>query len=428
MKYISYNNDGLQMGTVSSKPNVYQLLYIILMLSMTFPIFRHIPIFNMQYIFWGIGIFLGVYLANSYFKTTAFWWMLLYTLVVFINYIGGDIYFHDYMSVLKEFIFFFIPATMTEYVVNRGNIRFIKLIIIAFLFFLLEATIVSYYADLMYPTIMRLQSNAQAVDENASLLLPLQRLGMSDYLLPHAMPVIIPGLVCAIKSSQRQWKIVFFIGIFVAWLLSYVSGSFTALLFSTLSLLFSLLIKRDSIKNNVKRLLLIGLITIPIISIKPLQLSILQEIQTLFSSDSHTYKKINDIEETIVFGQAEGGVESREIRYEQTWDAFKENVFIGTNNQIGGHSSIPDRLALLGFFGIIPLLLFLYWHIKYILRFIESIKRLYYLVGLFFAMLMMMTKSMSCWTMWFALFTLLPCLLWIESKETQSHNLKRSRL
>ena len=139
-------------------------------------------------------------------------------------------------------------------------------------------------------------------------------------------------------------------------------------------------------------------------------------VKGLFDSETLTYHKLDDLENSLLSNEATGSLEAREEKYQSTIEVIVDNLLIGTDTEkTGGHSSIPDRLALLGLVGFIPYLLFIYLQVKFTLSNIVISKKHYYLLGMAVAIIMMSVKSMSSWPMWFLLLTILPgLLLWVD--------------
>lgn len=389
-----------------------RISYILVMLSMTFQLFTRVPILQRHYLFWGLTIFIAMIYANGFFKTKAFVWMTLYLFVVLLNFMVGDSLF-DSNRVIMEFIAFFIPSTLTYYFFRQKDKVLIKLLVIFFGVFLIESTIVSAYANSIIPEIMRLQSSATAATANAYILEPFVKIGLSNYILPHAIPVIIPGLVYVYGVSKGWMKYFYALVLIAAWGLAYVSCSFTAIMVATISSFLSLMVSRRDSKKSIRRIVITALLVTPVAFSSSIQLSILKSIDSIVPVDNIVSRKIQDLEMSVVFGDAEGGLQQRQEKYDMTIEAIQKNIVIGVDDAIlGDHSSLLDRLGALGLVGMIPYFLFLFCQLKSIARYLGNTQRLYFYIAIGCALIMLLLKNSSYWAMWFLLFSLLPGLLW----------------
>ena len=91
--------------------------------------------------------------------------------------------------------------------------------------------------------------------------------------------------------------------------------------------------------------------------------------------------------------------------------AIFDNPIIGAQEGMGHHSALLDRFASLGLVGFIPLICLLVLQTKYILRKLPSQIHIYYYVGLLAAFMMLISKNITGWGMWFFLFAAMPFLI-----------------
>ena len=399
-----------------------QYLWILVMLSMTFPLFQGLPVFNRPYIFWGISLGLALMMTPKYFNSKSFTLVVIYFLIVWINHIAGDNYFKETKICINELLFLFIPSSMIYFLFKYGDFRCFKILLLVFCVCLIESSVISYIANEFLPGIIRLQ--ASGVEEYSSLLLPFMRKGMSDYNMPHALPVLVPGFVYAIKNTKKMMRYFLLISLIALFFIVFVSSSFTALLFVVISLLLSLIINPDSIKTSSIRLITIMVILLPVLSSETVMLSALETADSIFPEESVAHRKITDIEESILYGDAEGGLENRQKLYDITLSEITGRLIIGTDAGVGGHSALLDRLAVLGLVGMIPLFLFVYNQIKHVRNKIKGPQLLYYYVGIIMAVLMMFSKNMSKWSMWFFLLFLLPGMIYYFAPLENNKKLK----
>ena len=386
-------------------------LWILVMLSLTFTLFNHLPIFQRHYVFLFLGFALMFFYARGLFRTNYFVAVILHLFIIFLNFISGDVYFGSTNMILKETIVLMLPLGMFYCLREYSEKPLFHLMFIIFTVFLIESTVVAVIANNLYPGIMRATASSESLNESYSILLPFQRLGMSDYSMPHALPVLVPGLVYGIRNTDGFYKKMFIALIATALLLVYVSNSTTALILTTIVFVFSLLINPKKSSKNAISLFVLFLIITPVFTNKDVQIGILDRLNAFIPEDANIHRKINDIEDSIIYEDVEGTVENRSIKYVITINEFMRHPILGTNELTGGHSSLLDRFANLGLVGSIPFVLFLIFFTKSVLRCLPQNRRFYYLVGLFSALVMLFLKNAMSWAMWLMTLFLLPGIL-----------------
>ena len=396
-----------------------QYLYVLMVISLTFQISNYLPLLQYHYIFWSIGILFAFLYSFKYLVRPVSFFAYIYLGLVCINCYVGDGYFKTYINCFTEAFSILAPITMLYYVFSRNDRGLFKWIIIAFALFMVESTIVSLVANTLNPGLVRLQSNEETSLANAYILEPFKRLGLTSYSLPHALPILIPAFVCwskKLKDNYRRYSIAITVCIM---LLIYASGSFTALIFGMLVLVFSLMNKGNRRSNNI-RFIIIAILLLPLLINTDVQLSIVRFFQGFFDKDSIFADKVLDIEYSIKYDDTEGSVGGRNDMYMITIEEFFRHPLLGSNNELGGHCALIDRLATLGVVGLVPLLLFLYFQVKYTLYYIRDAYRGYYYLGLIAGLLMMSVKGFAGWEMWLCLLFLLPGILWFTDSKIKA--------
>lgn len=389
--------------------SIKDVFYILLIVSMTFPIVVQIPILGRPWIFASLGVIIGLYsLYKKHFvKCQAFIWLVIYEIIVVVNFLWGDAYFNSPFKVLFEFIYLFLPVTLFRYFSDKIS-SFIILLICFFLFFI-ECTIVSAIAETVFPGIIRLLSNEESINEYQSIVTSFQNLGMSNYLLPHAVPVLIPAIVYNIKKSVWKYRIWFIIALISALVLVYVSNATTAILLSIIMLFSSVLIRSRKGGNS---MLLLLIVLLPILLSPTLQLKIVNGISYVTEENDLLGSKLQEIEESIEYGDGQGDVAKRNDLYEQSINAFLGSALVGTNEKsYGGHSAILDRLATLGIFGVIPFYIYLMLVFRDTKKMMPDSAKQYYYLGIIAVIVLLFMKNMSYWPTWCATFFLLPNML-----------------
>lgn len=360
-----------------------------------------IPITSRTWLLLLIGCFACVFSTPKYFSTRQFVWFLAYAFFVFLNYLSGDAYFNSFPKIVNELGAMVMMPAVTFLIFSKKVDKIARLILIVFSIALLITAIGTVLADIVHPGIVRELAEAlykQQID--ASYLLLYYRWGLSNYLLPHALPIFVPALVYVLKHANNYSKIWRFLALFMlvaSAVIVWLSGSTTALLFFLVFLFVALGTKTSKTKNNTGAIITILVLISPIILSKELQLGILNNLIDITGGSESTYKftsHLSDLQSALLYEDTSGAVEARMGRYDETISRLFENILLGTNNEIGGHSATLDRLATLGLFGVIPLLGFLINHVNYVISNISREEKLIYIECVVAAIAMMSVKNM----------------------------------
>ena len=97
--------------------------------------------------------------------------------------------------------------------------------------------------------------------------------------------------------------------------------------------------------------------------------------------------------------------------YNQSLSLGVTSLLIGTNGDIGGHSTIIDHFATLGIIGFIPFIILLCLIIKQEWNFLPKESSHFFVFGVLMSILMLLLKSMSNPEMWLYSLTLLPLII-----------------
>ena len=162
-------------------------------------------------------------------------------------------------------------------------------------------------------------------------------------------------------------------------------------------------------------MLLLFVIVMPLVLNQTVQVKVLESLSSLTQNNSLFETKRIDIEESIMYGEVQGGVAVRQSLYAASFEAFFENPIMGVNDKkYGGHSALLDRLAMLGLLGFLPLSLLFYRIYKFTLKCLPKESRVYYKMGFLVGIIMLSAKNMFGWAMFFFMFFLLPMLIILQ--------------
>jgi len=364
------------------------------------------------------GCLLLLFITKNRLRDVSIIWFVVYAVVLVLNFLAGDSYFDSIGDVIQEIAILFFTSTLSYYVFAGKYVRFAKVLIYLILAIITYYSVSSFILEQEFPGIIRNTVYMTNLGELDDLRIYYMS-GLATYQLPHALPILIPPLVMVIRQrSNPTWER--FLGgivLIAVFIITFISYAATALFLSILMLLLALIVRQGSIKDNIARLAVVGIIFLPII-ISPS--FILRPLSDLFSTaeDASYIDKLIDIQKLADSGTATGSVAARESRYDITFDEIIEHPILGTNEQTGDHSAIFDRWASLGLVGWIPYIVFIALQFKAIKKRISKEARPYYVLGVFAALFMLFTKNMSNWETWFMVFTILPLMTWLQSQKT----------
>lgn len=400
-------------------------LYIITVFFLTFNAVKYWPILGAITIASGFGLMLPFLICQSFFKTNQFKWLLVYSIVVVLNFMLGDKYFGNKNSLFLGFVGFFVSMSMTYYVFKNKEYNLMRVIFYTLMIVLLWTTVATAYFDMTMPGVVRYAYGQQQLGTSeVTMFNPMFFWGMSSYALPHALPILIPAFILGLRNSSLTKKARVFSGMMAmcCLMLVYFSGATGPMLVSIMVLFMSLLFRKGRASSNIITLVVVMLILLPFILSEEYLLAALEWVDGLLGGEGYFHYKVVDFQESILYG-ASGDVEERQGLYGNSFEVLFENplnLLIGAQEGLGGHSALLDRFASLGLVGFVPLICLFVVQFKYAIRHLPSEYLSYYYLGLFAAFMMLASKNVSGWNMWFLLFTALPFCIYIFSDTEDS--------
>lgn len=360
-----------------------------------------------------LSIFLFIPRALDFLGNRVFVLFILYVAIILLNIFAGDKYWGGSpFSIISSLLMMLSSLMAVHYFMQKSEDRFqfgSNLVLIV-LILLILTTISTGALSIVNPQVVRFAMEESNHYGDDTILKEMFRFGMSNYYLPHAIPVIIPAFVLCIKNKNlknKRW--VGILGLFLSFALIFYSGATTSLLLGFIALLASMAISSDT-KSTIRRMLLVGVLVLPFLS-QDLVLSAVRTLENAVGEENYFYARLVDIEDSITGETMEGDVNVRQELYNQSWDAFTNNPILGTDKEVGGHSVMLDFLATLGFVGIIPFLGLLLSIFLWIRKRLPQGTIAYYAIGFMTGILMLCLKSMNNMEMWFFLICFLPFLI-----------------
>lgn len=371
-----------------------------------------ITLFSRYWIWVTLGSLLVFSLAPSFFKSKQFQFLALYGFVIILNFLLGDAYFNSAITILFEiFQLIFCGGLCYFLIINNADYKLNKRILIIGAFVIVFTSIGTYIADQMFPEIVR----TLVVYENIGVsVAPYYRMGVCEYNMPHALPILIAPLIMWLKSKDVKGgiKLLCFLVLAFSLLLVLTSAATTPLILSLFAIVCSLLTNpHKTLKSNLTILVVVALVSLPALN-KDVQLGLVHVFKSIIPEDNSNQSKLNDFESAILYGESSGDMAEREDLYSKSFSSFMDNIIIGTNSgDLGGHSIIMDRLGTTGLVGAIPYLLFIWFLLKSVYIRIPQGNRIFFLIGTLCFVATIATKNVGGMWMWIALCVFLPLML-----------------
>lgn len=290
----------------------------------------------------------------------------------------------------------------------------------SFALFAIEA-VSSFFTLQVEPMIIRTLYKISSDEGDTGIMFEYYRTGLMDYSMAHAIPILIPPLFYAYKkvASTVKSKILLLTAIAGCVFLTWLSDSTTALMLAVLFLAIGFLTNVSDIRSNFIKLIIVGMITLPIAASDDVQLAVLDAAETVLGSESVFAEKIEEFRYSIENeGKMSGDMQGRVDRYNKSLDMFFANPLWGKNTKPGNHASLIDRLGSFGLLGFIPLMLFFWYSLKRVFEYLPADSLMFYIQGIFAAMVMLGTKGMWNWSMFYNLFILLPFIIYYTNEKS----------
>lgn len=338
--------------------------------------------------------------------------LALYGFVLYLNAMSGDFLVGSTTNAINEIMVLFVTSALALYCTKGNAGGFVKLLLVITLVFLLIELVASYIVLETNPGIIR-GMHAMVMEEgDSAYMFEFYKLGILDYSMSHAIPILIPPLICFYKEGGRRAKILWALMIVACVLLTYLSESTTALMLILLMIVLGFWINpKASFRKNTMITSFMVLLSLLIMSSNTIINGILDVSGYVLGDESLQADKIEELRLSLTEDQTTGDLGSRIDRYGISIKQFFENPILGTNLKPGRHSSLLDKLATLGLVGFVPLMLFFWYYLKSIWKTILPNRRIYYLECIIAAFLMLLFKGMWVWPIFFFLFMVTPSML-----------------
>ena len=371
-----------------------------------------VTIFARTWLWLLVGVVALFVLVPHFFSSKVCFALYAYSIIVVFNQLSGDEYYSTWAYTLADVFSLLFYGGVCYYLLHGCPPIISKAILYLTVFVIIFTSISTYLADLKYPDIVRIM--VTFTNEGISNA-PYYRMGVCDYSMPHALPILIAPIVMLLKNKEilNSIKMVLGVVLFFIFLLVWTSGATTPLLIAIFALFVSFIVsQRKSLKANILLLSIITVIMIPL-AFDDVQLRIIHYLEEVLPGENANFGKLEDFEASIVYGNDDAGdITARRDLYKQSIRGFSNHLFLGTNsvNEIGMHSIILDRFAMIGIIGMIPYLLVFFFLFRDIYHKTIVNRRVFVLIGFicFFAVLFF--KNMLGTWMYASAFVMLPII------------------
>jgi len=375
----------------------------------------NITLLSRGWVWLGLGCVMCLLAYPPYIKQKNNMWLLAYAAIVVLNFFMGDSYFHSIVNVIMEVAMLLFCSYLAFYITEDKKI--INIFVYSQLLVVVATAVLSITVNMIFPGVIR--DTVTLINAGySSKAIPFYRIGVCEYGYPHGIPMILPGLVLLYKNHRLKliYRIIALSIVVLLFYLVFISGVTTALILTIFGILASFFIRQDDVRKNVTRLVILGILMMPLLN-DDAALGVLKFAEQVVPEDNKITGKIANFEETIQNSNtADGTIQTRGELYGMSISGFFSNPIIGINDKsYGEHSAILDRFATLGLLGGIPFLLFILFLYKMIKQRIPSHSMMFFYIGMAGFLIMLATKNMNNIYVWLYSICLLPALLLFNS-------------
>ena len=402
-----------------SKKNIWQLLMLIIVAALSFDIIpAWVSPLRKEWVLLVVAfIAIIIYYPNQLLEGFLFPIWVFYCFAVFLRVALGSPVFPNYSIAIYEVLMIFVSVFLPLTIISIKDFNFIKSLLLVSFFFLIINTIGSYFLLNMYPGAIRtMHVFIEQEGENAAY--DLFRFGLVNYVFCHGLPILAPPLIYLLKTYKKQngLRLLFAISLVLCGALIWMSESTTAILLFIIMTLLGFITRPSKDNGGV---IIVFILVIPFAISETLQLGALDLLGSLLGSDSSSAAKINEIQNSIIYGEQSGDLEGRMDRYSVSLKMFFSSPLWGSEGLPGRHSALLDRLAVLGIFGIIPIVMFFTVYFKKIYYLVPKEARLFLIEAVFAGFTMLFSKSMWLWQVFFCLCIFMPFLFLYNFDKTK---------
>jgi len=248
-------------------------------------------------------------------------------------------------------------------------------------------------------------------------------LGLPSYTVMSCYSYFIPVACYGFKHSKKTLKWIFF-GILSLFLYYVFKSEITTSLLATIFvLLFMIVYKEGGSSKNIVSFTVFATILWFLYETG----GIITFLNFLINAYEGTVAQVKLIEfRGVLLGEGESGnVELREQLRERSFASFALNPFVGSYD-VGGHSSLIDRLGSMGLLGFIPFVMMIITNVRvWLHRMPNRGTKSFYICGILVMAVFLYNKGLFSGEGWMCFFVILPvCILGMHIHFTDVSNSK----
>jgi len=409
--------------SVSNKNSFFRLIAFMLILTTFLPVVQNnLPVYIGSHHF-----FAAIWLASILFfyprilKQKTFLFFLFYGLLfvgLILNTLWIDMEDWDRRNIIQEFYVFSVAITVLFYFILENDYIGLARITKWSLVFIGITAIMSIYSASVNPMYARLMTSGgwESIKDKEYF----DTLGGGGYGFVASLIALFPMMVYYYRNHSNSIfsrKIILLFGA-LCFITLLKTQFFANILLSAVIIIVSLL-GRKRIKQS---LLVISLFLIVFFIIPThIYADFFTKISTYFNPGSDVSYKLNDFSKYLELGDNYGtSTGDRAARYPLLIEAFFEKPLMGyytgshiKNISAGVHLYWMNRLAIMGLFGFIPLLVIHISYIKTSIKYFNEQFTFYFLVSVFSVVGLGLMKALTGRELWFTYFILLPGLYFL---------------
>ena len=369
-----------------NKENVFLCIAIFYITYLLFPVFTNMiqPWLPCT----AVSVLLLLLFPSDVFNSTTTKWFVCYCVITSIFLLSGRTLKIDigrctsFSQLIIEYAFMLPNIIISSILINRRTGKIYTLLGN----YVLVLICVSFLIVLPQMQNMDLRNMARRFDETSEMAV-----GTINYTLLHAYIILIPVLYfCYLTfKGKRKWF----------YLLCLLLTSYVILKSSITTTIVMLVIEIGLLiaYNSKKRVAsLIGVSILFILFFILFQtgtiVALLNIVQPFFSGTA-VEEKIEAFKILAMTGSSTGSLGAREDLHGISWNAFFDNVLWG-GGYAGGHSSIVDRMGVMGLIGFIPYIMIFISNASAWINRMNNYSRKYYLFSFLSVIVLLYTKGL----------------------------------
>lgn len=340
-------------------------------------------------------------------------WMFVYGLLTFFYYLLGNAYFDSIGSVIVPFMAMMSGLLMSEYAIEYDDhYKYSRLVVLIAIVSNIVMALLTIPQIMINPNIVRV---SELLMDDTEVFGSTLSYWITGYHTIHGLPCILAPMVFLCKRIFKTNKKQFLISIaplLILYYLIFKANAVMSFLISTIVVVMSLLFSKHERFNRaiITRVVIVGSLSLILTSPKVL-VPLINATQNMMDESGATYKRLNEIKDSIVYGESSGDLAARQDLYGRSQDLFWESPISGTSHPelISRHTWLIDQLACFGILFIIPLVMVFITHIK---KMYNSLchTRVTYVLGVAAYLLMLYLKNSFGIGTWLYAFAVLPIL------------------